>query len=169
MTITSMYALVKCIQRWEKVLRPDLIKGKWTDEEDEMLKAIVFKGFEHWGKVADQMPGRTSKQCRERWANYLDPSLLKTPFTQAEDEAVLRLQSEFGNKWAYIARLIPGRTENSVKLRYHALVKQFGSKNTTAGPSASKPEGNLVDKSNHHPFAHGMVGNGPYIHHSARW
>lgn len=137
-------ALVKCIQRWEKVLRPDLIKGKWTDEEDEMLKAIVFKGFEHWGKVADQMPGRTSKQCRERWANYLDPSLLKTAFTQAEDDAVMRLQSEFGNKWAYIARLIPGRTENSVKLRYHALVKQFGEKNSaTVGASGSKPEGTV--------------------------
>ena len=109
-----------------------------------MLKAIVFKGFEHWGKVADQMPGRTSKQCRERWANYLDPSLLKTAFTQAEDDAVMRLQSEFGNKWAYIARLIPGRTENSVKLRYHSLVKQFAEKNSaTVGASGSKPEGTV--------------------------
>lgn len=75
------------------------------------------------------MTGRTSKQCRERWANYLDPSLIKTPFSPTEDETVLRLQSEFGNKWAYIARLMPGRTENSVKLRYHSLVKTYGGRN----------------------------------------
>lgn len=129
--------LVKCIQRWEKVLRPDLVKGKWTEEEDIRLKDVVFEGFEHWGKVADRMPGRTSKQCRERWANYLDPTLLKTPFTPIEDEAVLRLQGELGNKWACIARHVPGRTENSVKLRFHALMKQYGGDNNQAKHSIS--------------------------------
>jgi hypothetical protein len=116
---------VKCIQRWEKVLRPGLVKGKWTDEEDDLLRQVVRNGYEHWGKVAEKMPGRTSKQCRERWANYLDPSLLKTAFSPGEDDLLLRLQGEMGNKWACIARQLPGRTENSVKLRYHALIKAY--------------------------------------------
>ncbi|KAJ1435268.1 Homeodomain-like protein [Ochromonadaceae sp. CCMP2298] len=116
---------VPCIQRWEKVLRPGLVKGKWTDEEDELLRVVVSEGYDHWGKVADKMPGRTSKQCRERWANYLDPSLLKTTFSPKEDELLLRLQSGMGNKWACIARQVKGRTENSVKLRYHALMKAY--------------------------------------------
>jgi hypothetical protein len=91
-----------------------------------------MQGFEHWGKVCERMPGRTAKQCRERWANYLDPSLLKTPFTQTEDEILLALQKEHGNKWSLISRQLPGRTENAVKLRYHALMRAYGAAVRTA-------------------------------------
>lgn len=103
------------------------MKGKWTEEEDDRLRYVVQQSFEHWGKVAEQMPGRTAKQCRERWTNYLDPTLIKTPFTPTEDEILLHLQAQMGNKWAAIARQINGRTENAVKLRYHALVKMYNS------------------------------------------
>mmetsp|Transcript_18881 Transcript_18881/g.31865 ORF Transcript_18881/g.31865 Transcript_18881/m.31865 type:complete len:341 (-) Transcript_18881:194-1216(-) len=116
----------KCSQRWEKVLRPGLVKGKWTDEEDDRLRMVVREGFEHWGKVAERMPGRTSKQCRERWANYLDPSLLKTPFSSEEDAIIIEMQRQVGNKWALISRQLPGRTENGVKLRFNWLSKQIG-------------------------------------------
>eukprot|EP01032_Pedospumella_encystans_P032925 gene32925-37189_t len=117
---------VKCQQRWDKVLRPDLLKGKWTEEEDQRLRGVVVEGYDHWGKVAEKMPGRTAKQCRERWSNYLDPGLLKTPFTQAEDEKLMLLQRMNGNKWALISREMPGRTENSVKLRFNSLKKVYG-------------------------------------------
>lgn len=85
-----------------------------------------MEGYDHWGKVAEKMPGRTAKQCRERWSNYLDPGLLKTPFTQAEDEKLMLLQRMNGNKWALISREMPGRTENSVKLRFNSLKKVYG-------------------------------------------
>ena len=113
------------MQRWEKGLRPGIIKGRWSEDEDRMLVFLVSQGHKNWGKVAAHMPGRTSKQCRERWNNYLDPTLIHTPFTDDEDEVLLKLQAEFGNKWALISRQIPGRTENAVKLRYHALQKQL--------------------------------------------
>jgi hypothetical protein len=129
---TVWLCIVKCIQRWDKVLRPDLIKGKWTEDEDNQLRYVVMQGYEHWGKVCEKMPGRTAKQCRERWANYLDPTLLKTPFTQAEDEILLALQKEHGNKWSLISRQLPGRTENAVKLRYHALMRAYGASVRTA-------------------------------------
>lgn len=112
------------------MLRPDLVKGKWTDEEDDRLRTAVLEGFDHWGKVAEKMPGRTAKQCRERWTNYLDPTLLKTPFTPPEDDLLVRLQAEMGNKWAAISRQLPGRTENSVKLRFNALMKLYGERST---------------------------------------
>lgn len=108
------------------MLRPDLLKGKWTEDEDDRLKCVVMDGYDHWGKVAERMPGRTAKQCRERWTNYLDPTLLKTPFTGAEDEKILLLQRLNGNKWALISRELPGRTENGVKLRFNYLKKTYG-------------------------------------------
>jgi Myb-like DNA-binding domain len=33
----------------------------------------MAQGFASWSKLAKQMPGRSSKQCRERWSNHLDP------------------------------------------------------------------------------------------------
>jgi hypothetical protein len=122
-----MLVLVQCSQRWEKVLRPDLIKGKWTEEEDQKLIISVQEGFERWGDIAAKLPGRTSKQCRERWSNYLDPALSKTPFTSAEDEQLCNLQRQMGNRWSTIARQMPGRTENTVKLRFNALAKAAAS------------------------------------------
>lgn len=85
-----------------------------------------MEGYDHWGKVSEKMPGRTAKQCRERWSNYLDPNLLKSPFSLAEDEKLLLLQRLNGNKWALISRELPGRTENSVKLRFNSLKKIYG-------------------------------------------
>ncbi len=139
-------SLVKCMQRWEKGLRPGIIKGRWTEEEDRMLVYLVSQGHKNWGKVAQHMPGRTSKQCRERWNNYLDPTLIHTPFTEEEDELLVRLQSEHGNKWAQISRHMPGRTENAVKLRYNSLKKRLGGSivNTSAGTSAGGDASALV-------------------------
>ena len=63
------------------------------------------------------MQGRTSKQCRERWAHHLDPSINRGPYSAEEDKTILELQAQMGNKWSEIARMMPGRTENAVKVR----------------------------------------------------
>lgn len=61
--------------RVAQVLKPGLIKGQWGQDEDAQLTALVQKGFKNWGHLAAHMPGRTSKQCRERWCHHLDPSI----------------------------------------------------------------------------------------------
>ena len=58
----------QCNQRWRKSLRPDLVKGKWTSEEDDALKAAInAHGPTCWRAVARSVPGRNTKQCKERW------------------------------------------------------------------------------------------------------
>jgi Myb-like DNA-binding domain len=59
-------------------------------------------------QICAHMPGRVGKQCRERYLNHLDPSLKKTPWTDAEDELLMQLHSKLNNAWAEIARQIPG-------------------------------------------------------------
>lgn len=99
------------------------MKGAWSKEEDQLLVMLISQEFSNWGHLSRQMPGRTAKQCRERWFHYLDPSIRHTPFTAEEDELILKIQSEIGNKWAKIAENLPGRSANSIKTRYLALCK----------------------------------------------
>ncbi|OWZ04172.1 Myb-like DNA-binding protein [Phytophthora megakarya] len=111
----------QCLQRWNKVLKPGLVKGHWSFEEDSTLEQMVLQGCHSWGEVAAHIPGRTAKQCRERWRNHLDPSINKSPFTPEEDTMIQEGFEKMGNRWTQIAELLPGRTEDAVKLRWKAL------------------------------------------------
>ncbi|CAK4086713.1 unnamed protein product [Aphanomyces euteiches] len=111
----------QCLQRWRKVLKPGLVKGHWSFEEDKILEVLVKQSVNNWGQIAEQIPGRTPKQCRERWRNHLDPSINKGPYSEEEDQLILSNQARLGNKWSQIAQMLPGRTEDSVKIRWKSL------------------------------------------------
>jgi len=51
------------------VLNPDLVKGAWTKSEDDRILELVTKhGATKWSMIAQHLPGRIGKQCRERQA-----------------------------------------------------------------------------------------------------
>lgn len=108
----------QCLQRWTKVLAPGLVKGHWSPHEDDLLRRLVANDQKNWGDVAAKIPGRTSKQCRERWHNHLDPSIVRGAYTPEEDRIILEAQARLGNRWSVIAAMLPGRTEDAVKIRW---------------------------------------------------
>lgn len=111
--------------RWGKVLNPTLLKGSWTGEEDRVIVSWVKDhGARGWSELASKLPGRISKQCRERWHNHLCPDVLKAEWTPEEDEIIIEYQTKWGNKWSQIAALLPGRTDNSVKNRWNSSLKR---------------------------------------------
>ena len=96
-----------------QVLNPDLVKGPWRKEEDDKVRELVaLHGAKKLSFISSHLPGRIGKQCRERcahlaagcsaapsllkarwprrWHNHLNPDIRKEPWTDDEEEQLLR-------------------------------------------------------------------------------
>ncbi|CAD8181966.1 unnamed protein product [Paramecium pentaurelia] len=96
------------------------LKKNWSDEDKRILIWIIGKYMayhkrdfkqiceEDWQNISSMMLRRDSFQCKQKWLQMLKLPLQQAPWGQNEDEALVRIISEFqaqnkGNKWSQIA------------------------------------------------------------------
>ncbi|PUZ37846.1 hypothetical protein GQ55_9G152400 [Panicum hallii var. hallii] len=107
------------------------LRGPWTEEEDETLKAMVeVYGERKWAAISRHLHGRIGKQCRERWTNHLRPEIdkAKNTWTEKDDMDLIEAHKVHGNRWSMIARTMEGRSENSVKNHWNATKRSLKAK-----------------------------------------
>jgi pre-mRNA-splicing factor CDC5/CEF1 len=98
--------------------------GVWKNSEDEILKAGIMKyGKNNWARVASLLPRKSSKQCKSRWFEWLDPSIKKTEWSRDEDEKLLHMVKIMPTQWRSIAPVV-GRTAAQCLQRYDQLLEQ---------------------------------------------
>lgn len=100
-------------------------KKKFTKEEDERLKFLVGKlGSKKWEEISNYMPGRSGRQCRDRYQNYLTPEFFNGQWTQQEDELLFSLFQEHGSKWSKMTCFFKRRSANALKNRWNYYISK---------------------------------------------
>jgi hypothetical protein len=101
------------------------LKRRFTTAEDAALQHLVKTlGHRNWEQIAQVLPGRTARQCRERYENYLTEIVSTSPWTTADDERLARIANDCGHRWTEMAKYFPGRSANNLKNRWHKVLSK---------------------------------------------
>ena len=100
---------------------------RWTKQEDEQLLNLVRRwGARRWNEIAASLGTKTAKQCRDHYANCLDPGIRNSLWTVEEEEILLSKYNEIGPHWSRIRTFFPGRTNAMIKNYTIMLLKRNG-------------------------------------------
>ena len=120
--------------------------AKFTPEDDELLRSLVGKAKNiDWCEIAHMMPGRNQRQCRERWTNYLCPTINTSEWTPEEDSVLKEKVEQLGKKWVKISKFFNHRTDQMCKNRFNILERKKLNLKRGRKPSSAKKIVEKVD------------------------
>ncbi|KAK8842515.1 hypothetical protein M9Y10_026107 [Tritrichomonas musculus] len=122
------------------------VRKHFTEKEDQTIKHFVqIIGSKKWSFIANFVPGRTAKQCRDRYMNNLKPELVKVEWSKRDDDLLIDLYSKHGPKWSLFCKYFNNRNQVSIKNRLIFLQKNrfsFQEKNKEDIERLEKPQEN---------------------------
>ena len=101
-------------------------REQFTVEEDlQLVNLVLLYGEDRWELIESMMPMRNIRQCKERWYNYLSPSINNEPFSLDEDKQLMNLHQKYGTQWRKISTYFKGRTSIALRNRVSLLKRRI--------------------------------------------
>jgi hypothetical protein len=94
-----------------------------VDEDCELRRLVAIHGDGEWEMIAEALPGRSCRQCRERWINYLSPAINNGPWSDSELRLLEQKVAELGQRWKPLEVFFPGRTDINIRNHYRQMRK----------------------------------------------
>ncbi|XAR70648.1 hypothetical protein NMG60_11027566 [Bertholletia excelsa] len=66
-----------CRLRWTNYLRPDIKRGKFSDEEEQVIIDLHSILGNKWSRIAAHLPGRTDNEIKNYWNTHMRKKLLQ--------------------------------------------------------------------------------------------
>lgn len=122
---------MQCLQYYQRNLNHRLVRSNnvWTPEEEQLLKqSIEVYGISDWSNVAGDLPGRTSKQCFNRYRRS----------SQCQDNVINGHWLEEEERLLYFACVaMNAPTSSSFKRSFDELHQLLNDNGSTVGSSSS--------------------------------
>lgn len=77
-------------------------RSRWTVEEDSKLARLVKKYNYDFSKIYRHFPSRRSSNIKERYENFVNPSIKRDRLNQDEKKKILKLFREIKEDWQQI-------------------------------------------------------------------
>ena len=96
---------------------------QWKKHEDELLEEAIKKyGPCKWSRIADMVPGKTRKQCCDRWRIHMKGSIGRNVWNRQDDAALEKAVREMGHNWPLVAKVVTGKTNKQCRERFKNYV-----------------------------------------------
>ncbi|KAG1655327.1 hypothetical protein FOA52_006723 [Chlamydomonas sp. UWO 241] len=100
----------------------DAQSGLWSRHDDRLLSEAQARLGNKWTQIAAQLPGKTSKQCSQRWRQCVAADAIKRRWLPAEDARLAQLVAEHGQEnWSAVSDELQGRSQQACMGRWRQL------------------------------------------------
>ncbi|XP_042391812.1 myb-related protein Hv33-like [Zingiber officinale] len=77
-----------CRLRWINYLRPDVKRGNFSWQEEDLIIRLHEIMGNRWSRIALQLPGRTDNEIKNYWNSHLSKKLLQMGIDQSTHKAL---------------------------------------------------------------------------------